>query len=218
MIETEFEKSQFDKLSIPVHLFTKKNSQGLYHFFPIAKKFKEFKGRYFEYGGKEKVVQFIVLCYDEESPYYKTYPNIIERKSVIAEDLDLPRDDKNPSRFDEDVEAMIQMKSEKVNQLMFRWLRLMKGPEFSHYTVVSEAYYTELQKVNESGDFSAKKLNEIKKMLDEAKDNLIVDDTSPEFMDSFYKFIEGDGLGIRPEEIAVKLQDGIPLKLNTEIL
>jgi len=157
---------------------------------------------------RTKVTQYIILMYDKnnddvraEIPYYP------QRKYEVAKCVGLIEGKRKPKPT---VEDMLIGKNKAVNAMIIRYLTLFNDPDL----IMLAAYYQifiELNKQSFSGDFTKDTIAGLEKVnskIKELTENVYGGKDETELRAELYKSIEEQSLGIRPEEIAEKIQSG----------
>ena len=169
-------------------------------------KHKEFKAD-IKSLNRKKVVQYIVLMYDMNNDEVRAeWPFYPQRKYEIMKMVGLGTQAKIPKQ----IEDMMVGKNDAVNAMIIRYLSLFNNPDL----IMLSSYYEifiELNKQSYSGDFNSNTIKDIEKVnnsIKELTESIFGGKDETELRQELYKTIEEKSLGIRPEEIAGKIQKG----------
>lgn len=154
-----------------------------------------------------KLLQYIIFMYDKnndevraELPYYP------QRKYEVAKSVGLIGERKaSPG-----VEDMLVGKNEIINGMIIRYLTLFNDPNLlmlaSYYQI-----YIDLNKQAFSGQFNKDtivSLDKVNATIRQLTEDVFGGKDETELRAELYKSIEEQALGIRPEEMAEKIQSG----------
>jgi hypothetical protein len=179
---------------------------------PVLKYFKELgKTRVFSLDQGEsidnnKVIQFILLMYDKNSPYRKKFSDVLKRKIEIAHDCEFPMEEGGV--FTDPVEDFLKGKNKVVNRKIVEYVRLHRSFKYAYIVSVESAYYNLMLDIL-GGDI--KNIMKAKELQGELEDNLLEmlnQDSNAFLKDEILRFMESDRLDLRPEDIAKKMQQG----------
>jgi hypothetical protein len=173
--------------------------------------FKEYKG------DRNKVIKYIVLCYDKGSPILNRFmQDDVKRKTSSAEYAGW-----NPNKdglFDNDVDQIMKCLNPEVNLMIIDFLRTFNDPSWALLMTGMESYYQKLQQII-NADFGQgrrdvfqveetkgklfKQAQEMSKALDEAAKKILQDE-NPYLRRDLYCTIDQDSknrLNITPERM-----------------
>lgn len=154
-----------------------------------------------------KVMLYILLMYDKESPYRKKFPDdAIKRKIAIAHDIGWKTE--NGGEFDIDVNDILRGKNKIVNQKIIQYIRLHRSYAYS-FQVSVEASYAHLMLEVQNGN--TKNLDKLKELRDELEKNLLEmlnQDGNAILKDDMLKHFEEERIGLRPEDYAQRQREG----------
>ncbi len=91
-----------------------------------------------EYKGpipKRKLIQYIILMYDPESPMRREVAHYMQRKNVCAEAVEFGKEN---GRWNKDIEEMLLGKDPKVNKLIAAFISNLAIPEYTELIVLLE--------------------------------------------------------------------------------
>jgi hypothetical protein len=150
-----------------------------------------------------KVIRYIVLCYDKNSPLVLNIPDINKRKVKACEISTI-----NIRKASKDSEYAIKMINgdiPEVNAMIIRYVRGFYSELYSQYVAVQEAYYKELFRLQNGDVKNMTLLNGIEERLTSLKDKMFAQDHSKTLAKDFNKYIDEEELMLRPEDIAEML-------------
>ena len=100
--------------------------------------FKRFKSE-----NKNKIVRYIVLCYDKGSPILKRYmQDDVKRKVLSAQYAGFEGDDEG--YLNEEINAVMRCFNTETNQMIIDFLRLFNDPAWALLLAGLESYYQKL--------------------------------------------------------------------------
>lgn len=172
--------------------------------FPTLKKYTEFtkalKGL-----DKNKIICYIFYCYDKQSPL-QSIDNLFHKRyeSALLAGFEAGSDKK----FDEATEAALMCQNKDVNAMIVRFLRDQADDDFAYLSVLRDAFYAELPKVQKGDLDNSEKLDKIKKRIEVLVREISAGDDSRELTLELYEFMEKEKLNMRPEDVADTLQKG----------
>lgn len=152
------------------------------------------------------VLRYITYVYDENSPFRKEVGDLFERKRQAAIEAGFEVDDKE--KFSPEVEEMIFGKNTKVNKMVVRYIQLHYNRKFS-YLIYLEDSFEKLLRDSLGGKENVHNMKAVQKELDEMYEEMLANDDSVDLRTRLYKFVTKERLGISPEEIAEKIQNGV---------
>ncbi len=175
-------------------------------FYKDLNKVKEFKQSSGEMIDDNKVMLYIILLYDKESPYRKKFNDILKRKVEVAHDCGFETIEGGV--FESPIEDMLKGRNEKVNRKIVEYVRLHRSYKWS-YQVSVEATYANLMLEIQGGD--TKNMKTLKELRDEMESNLtemLNGDNNPYLQDEMLRFMENERLALRPEDYARRAREG----------
>jgi hypothetical protein len=190
-----------------------KNDVNLLSRFPTLNGIKSFR----EYGGdRNKVIKYIVLCYDKGSPIMQRYlQDSVQRKVLSAQYAGFLSN--KEGLFDDGVDAMMKCLDPTVNTMIIDFIRTFNDPTFSLLMTGLESYYQKLEQII-SADFGSKRdvfqieetkgklfkqAKEMSESLEEAARKILTDE-NPYLMRDLYCTIDNEmknRLNITPERM-----------------
>jgi hypothetical protein len=201
----DFKTADFDRMMIPIH--KRPADIELTEWMPMLASWKEWSEADISID-KDLVIQYVIYTYDRYSPFRSRYPDILERKVQVAKYLAFPVDDEG--NFFPTHQDIMHNQDDEVMKMIIRYVREHRSALFTFVVAAEEEYYRDLKKML-TGEDTDKKL-QMKKMqqdLDDAILELFNKDNSEILEMRLFKYVEEENLQLRPEDIAIKLQEGI---------
>ena len=152
------------------------------------------------------VMLYIICMYDMNSPYRVTYHDARKRKIEVAHDVGFKMD--KTGVFEEDVEDMLRGKIKSVQMKIVEFVRMHRNEDYAYLITVEESFYNMMYEVMSGNARKHGELKNIKEEFSRVKTDLLASDDNPYLNDELLRYIEKDSLGIRPEEIALKILNG----------
>lgn len=202
----EFEPEEFRRLSFNVHELPAEES--VIDNYGNLKMHPEFQAK-LSFLDQDKVIRYIIYMYDYHTPLQKV-PDLYNRK-MIAADLSgfIKNEEGHYSSF---VEAMLMGQNPMVNRMIIKFCILNKGSKYAMIKVSEQRYFSNLADIlKEDEDVNNKFVSETRKMgeeLEKAKQELLNEDNNKILVEDLYSYTEAENLGLRPEDIALKLKNG----------
>lgn len=132
-----YDLSTFDKLRWPVHLIDGKDHLAMK--IPEVRKYPEFK--HAPSGiDKDKLLRYIVYCYDKKSPLFNELDKILERKVAAALLAGFEQDE--DLNFDDHVKKLFANELQEANLMIIRYARLQSSLDFSLLLVGLDHFYS----------------------------------------------------------------------------
>jgi hypothetical protein len=154
----------------------------------------------------ELVMLFIMCMYDKSTPYRNKYPDILKRKIEVANDVGFKID--SHGEFDPPVEDFLKGKNKVVNEKIVEFVRIHRNFKYTYLVTIEQAYYSlMLESLTDPTVNSMKKMKDIQLELEETLMELINDDNNPHLNDTVLRYVEEKRLGLRPEDVALKLKN-----------
>lgn len=151
---------------------------------------------------KEKVLRYIFLCYDKNSPVVINNKDLIKRKYEAAVLSGFQLIDK---KFAKEVEDMIKCQDEEVNKMICAFVRMYGDDDFAYITSLKDALYSILPDVQKGDIKNIDKVQKLKSEIDLVTEKILVRDNTNNLYLDLYKYIEREKLGLRPEDMALKI-------------
>lgn len=158
----------------------------------------------------KKVLKYIALVYDKNSPLHDAYPDIYKKKIVACE---LSQFVKEPNgQFNGKVSDMISCDNEFINAMIIRYVTGMKSAIYHKFVMFSELFERESASLL-LGKSKIDDFKKISKELEICESELLSNDNLLKVDLTRYYF--EDKLELRPEDIAQLIADGKqPIKLT----
>lgn len=169
---------------------------------------------------RNKVIRYMVLLYDIESPIKKKIPDYVRAKQVCAEIAGFTADEEG--RFPENVDVILRCKSEEFNRMLVRYLRYFMSDTYTMITTMREAFYNaqvlivaadpekgnksaiEIEKIR--GDIIIK-ANDLRGTIDKLVREFSRSEHSPYFQKDLFRIIDEDSKRL---PITAELQARLP--------
>ena len=190
---------QFDPSRVP-------EGTGILKFYKDLAKVKAFRDDPGPEIDNEKVMQFIMLTYDKNSPYRKKFPDVLKRKIEVAHDCQFKITDGGV--FESATEDFLKGKNRIVNRKIVEYVRLHRSFKYSFLVSMENAYYTLMLEILGGDTKNVMKAKELRDELEESVMEIFNDDTNSFIKDELLRYMETERLELRPEDIALKLQKG----------
>jgi hypothetical protein len=156
---------------------------------------------------KYKVLRYIVLCYDRNSPLVQNIPEINKRKVKACEIVGFNVKNPNSPNYEEVME-MVSCDNRIVNDMIIRYVRGFYSEAYSQYIVVQDAYYRELYKLQSGEIKSLSLLRDIEERISDLRDRIFSQDNSVNLVGDFNRYVDEEELKLRPEDIAEMIKNG----------
>jgi len=183
--------------------------------FPELKKHKIFKKSPGPEIDNNLVILYIIAMYDKSTPYRSKYPDVLKRKVEIAHDVGFNMDEKG--NFDDPVENLLKGMNKVVNQKIVEFIRMQRSFKYTYLVTIEASYYNVMLEVIEGATKRIPDLRNIQEELEETMAQLMVEDDNPYLKDAVLRYMEEERLGLRPEDIALKLANNEQAISNKEI-
>lgn len=175
-------------------------------FYKDLNKVKEFKLDPGEGIDNNKLMLYILCTYDKNSPYRKKFPDILKRKIEVAHDCGFETIESG--NFDSPVEDFLKGNNHVVNQKIVAYVRLHRSYKYSYQISVEASYYNLMLEILGGDTKNIKQARELKDELEENLLELLNQDNNPFLKDEILRYMENERLRLRPEDIALKMQNG----------
>ena len=169
-------------------------------------KHKEFRMDPGEGLDNNQVMQYVICMYDMHSPYRKKHHDVLKRKIEVAHDCSFKILD--GGIFEPVVEDFLKGRNRVINQKIVRYAILHRSYKYAYQISVETAYFNLMLEVQSGETKSITKLGELRDELENNLSELLNQDENPFLKDEMLKYLEDEHLGLRPEDIALKLQKG----------
>lgn len=197
--QKEYALMQFDPSRVP-------EGMSILKFYKDLSKVKAFRDDPGPEIDNEKVIQFIMLTYDKNSPYRKKYPDVLKRKIEVAHDCQFKITDGGV--FESATEDFLKGKNRIVNRKIVEYVRLHRNFKYSFLVSMENAYYNLMLEILGGDTKNVMKAKELRDELEESVLEIFNDDTNSFIKDELLRYMESERLELRPEDIALKLQKG----------
>jgi len=153
-----------------------------------------------------KVMQYILLMYDINSPYRKKFSDPAKRKIEIAHDVQFPMGEGGV--FESAIEDLLKGKNKIVNKKIVEYVRLHRNFKYSYLVSVEASYYSLLLDILGGDTRNIMKAKELQGELESNLLEILNQDNNKFVKDEMLRYMETERLELRPEDIAGKLQRG----------
>lgn len=177
--------------------------KGIFTIYPELKKYKAFRASSGSDLDNRMVMLWIMCVYDKNTPYRAKYKDILKRKIEAAHDVGFPMQE--TGIFDDAVEEFMRGRNSKVNDKILEYIRLHRSFKYAYFVAIENSYYSMLAEVMEGKTIKIAGLKEIGNELEETLTEILNDEDNPHMKEAFLRYVEEDRLGLRPEDIALKL-------------
>lgn len=207
-----FNDRDFDSLTYNVMKY--KSDTNLMTAFPTIGSLSSFKDYH---GDRNRVIRYIVLCYDKGSPILaKFMQDDVKRKVLSAEYAGFKAE--KDGTFPTEVDEILKCMNQETNLMIIDFLRTFNDPNWALLMTGMESYYQKLQQII-TADFGGgkrdvfqveetkgklfKQAQEMSKALDESAKRILMDE-NPYLRRDLYCTIDNDAknrLTITPERM-----------------
>jgi len=197
--DKEFAQMMYSPAKIP-------EGTGVLSFYKDLSKVKEFRLDPGEGIENNKLMVYILLMYDKNSPYRTKYSDPLKRKVEIAHDAGFELIE--GGIFEAPVEDFLRGRNAIVNRKISAYVRLHRSYKYAFQVMIESSYYNLMEEIlgGEMKNFS--KARDLKDELENNLLELLNQDNNPILKDEILRYMEAERLALRPEDIAKKLQDG----------
>lgn len=129
----EFQQMMYNPERIP-------SGTSVLQFYKDLAKIKEFKTSSGEGIDDNKVLLYVILMYDKNSPYRKKFADVLKRKIEVAHDTEFPTIE--GGNFEPPVEDFLKGRNEKVNKKIVAYVRMHRNYKYSYLVTIDESYYS----------------------------------------------------------------------------
>lgn len=212
MIDIVFKRKDFERLYIPIHKIDKQDDPRRH--FPVLQKYNEFKGRFGDHIPPEMIIPYVIFVFDKNSPFVKTYTDIIQRRVYAA--LYSGYEYISSGSFGEKVEDFIRGRDAKVNRMIVRYCTLQSDEDWTALVSYQQAFVAETEKlinINKrvAGEKKASQtalkttIDNVEKLrghIETLKKKILTTDEDRLLTETLYEFGQANELGITPEHYA----------------
>lgn len=167
----------------------------------------------------KKVLTYIILLYDVNSPLLREVRRLPERKAVAMEMAGMTVDDKN-GKFDRPVELMMMGKHQDINAMIIYYIFLQGNPEWAELVSYEAMFYMETARVMNGivgkASETIKNLAVLSKKIEELTQKIVGGEgEAPDILAEIYKQ-STKGLDVSPERISnfIEEQGDVPDNWN----
>lgn len=196
----EFAQLMFDVSKVP-------DGADILKYFKELNRHKEFKKDPGKGLDNNKVMAWVILVYDKNSPYRKKFNDILKRKVEAANDVEFPTIE--GGAFESPVEDFLKGHNEDVNKKIVEYVRLHRSFKYSYLVTIESGYYAMMLNIISGDTKEVKKMKEVQEELEDALLEILNEDNNPYLRDTILRYIEDERLNLRPEDIAQKARDGV---------
>jgi len=198
----EFNGQDFKELLFPC--FDLKDGMDLFELFPVLKIYPEFKLE-IALLSRVKVFKYINFLYDKKSPL-RSIDDFTKRSIEASQLAKFPIDDET-NKYTEPYMEVLRDENNAILKMSLRFCRIQGSMAFSQLVIMEEIYYKELEQLKSMTDSKARKesivnISTLRREIEDLKRSLLADSNSKALELLLFKEIEGESLGISPEEIA----------------
>lgn len=213
MKSEEYTSEDFEGLMFNVFEASKK--EDILDQFPKLKKIKEFNIKLPDSILLNKVIRFVVYCYDRHSPLIMDYPDINKRKVESCKVAGFTYNDDN--KFSKTVISMLKGENLKINKMVVKYCLMQRPTTYALFIADNNTYFEILTQLNtntkEKGedalDISKKKselskrAEEIKIRIDKHINEMLVYDKNQKLEDELFDAIDVNDveLFLTPEDV-----------------
>jgi hypothetical protein len=155
---------------------------------------------------KEKIIRYIILMYDKDTPFRKRYNKVNQRKIEVARYVGFEHED--GGLFSDDVNDMLMGNNNDVNRMVVEYVRHQKNYKYTYLVGLEEGFHTILQEVTNGKISNLSKLEDMQNQLEQTMTDLLNDDKSIGLREDLMEYMEEERLELRPEDIAEKILNG----------
>lgn len=175
-------------------------------FYKELNKIKEFKQSAGEGIDNDKLMLFVMLMYDRNSPYRIKFSEPLKRKIEIAHDVGFETIDGGV--FADPVEDFLKGRNPIVNNKIVQYVRLHRNYNYSYQVSVEAAYFNLMLEIQAGETKSIKQAGELRDELERNLSEMLNGDNNPLIKDEMLRFMENDRLALRPEDYAKRAREG----------
>lgn len=162
---------------------------------------------------KKKILRYIILNYDMNTPLRRKHSNYFKRKVEAAKIAGF-KYNKKEKRFANCVENILISKDDVVNAMIVRYVMYFHNQDYLRLVIFNEWLGNIARKEMSKGDIEKKNidaLNEISKGIEELTNKIFgtseIDEESKELKQQLYKAMEEEKESLHPDEVAEQLQN-----------
>lgn len=204
----EFLEKDFELLTFPIHLMRPKDRVLVK--FPVLNTFPEFK--LIRPLSFDRIFKYVVYMYDWNSPLRVQIDDYKVRKAnaMFLAGYEL----QEHGDFSDDINDVLLNKNEDVMKIIFRYARMTMGERYSTLVSLQAGYQTTLLRVSSGDNRAYNDLKGLRDKIDFIMKEMLSDDNFNRVDERFLDYVDMETLGIRPEDIAMSLNSGMPVLLG----
>jgi len=184
-----------------------KENNSIFSTFPKLNSYKIFKKSPGAGLDNNKLMLYIFCMYDQNTPYRRKFPDVKKRKYEIAIDVGFEFV-KKMRTFTDPVQDFLIGRNRIANAKIVEFVRMHRNYKYTYLVAMEESFYKVMSEVVDGETNKMKELKGIQNDLEKTMDEILNTDDNPYVNDSLLLYIEEERLGLRPEEIALKLANG----------
>ena len=176
-----------------------------------VQKLEQYPEFQFECEDKAKVIAYLILMYDIASSEVRTYSDrLYERKKFAAIKAGFKLD--KDGKFDEEIEKIIIGENDAFNDAVIRYVRMFGLPDLPRHTAYNEMLDKELAAAHKETDPKIRKvirenIDELSKEIEAIERKIFTGEETENVRKSLYRLMEKQKLGLRPEDMAVAIEE-----------
>ena len=152
-----------------------------------------------------KILKYIIFLYDKNTPL-SNIEGFVKRRVKAISYAEFP---KKKGKYDQ--EYLAALESEEVNRMTIKYCRIQKSLDFSQLVNYEELFYKELEETRTEKDATKrtaalKNVDTLKIRIKEIEVEILNQDKSPDLLKYLYDEVENEALGLKPEQIAMKMK------------
>jgi len=174
-------------------------------YFPKLNAVKELKIKLDPSYSKDKVLRYIILAYDKNSPYRRRIRDMHKRKQLcaIAAGFTIRNGD-----FEDYVKAMLLNLIPAINVMIVEYVRSLREHKFSYLIALEQMYYSDLAKIFDGEKVKIDELEKTEAKLEQIVEDLLADDKDKGLAKDIFDISVYKEINLRPEAIAELLGRG----------
>lgn len=156
---------------------------------------------------RNKILKFVALSSDKESPFRKKYADPLVRNVHCIQEAGFKMKD---DKFPKEIEEIIESRNHKVADMIVSYIKLHNNIDYSHFVMLETMYYGKLKDVylnSLSATLKVAELDNIKKSFLQAQRDLLGNDSAKAVVNSLYRAVNNDKIDLSPESIANKMNE-----------
>lgn len=153
-----------------------------------------------------KLMKYIFCMYDKNSPYRKKFSDVLKRKIEVAHEVGFP--DIGGGIFEPPIEDMLKGRNRVVNQKIVEYVRLHRNFKYAFLVSIETSYYNLMLDIMGGATKQIGDARNIQIELEDTLMEILNQDNNPYLKDEILRYMEDERLKLRPEDIALKLQNG----------